>query len=196
MSDVPPVRQNIQIQAVQFTSAVSENLAQGLAQEQNFINYFQMMDKRFNFNGPYNSVSLPIIAADGMDPFEFNSQIIDVWLFCRVGGSSGYTEIDIEVAATPAGPWTSIFTTRPRIYFNAAALVAGSYVWVGNPNPTIVGPAYTPTPYVPPANTVQPVLNAAVTSLISAWSAIRCNLTSAQGGSVDGCGALVRYRPV
>ncbi len=196
MADVPPVRQNIPLPATQFTAAVSENLAQSLAQENNFINYFQTMSKRFNFNGPYGSVPLPIAAADGTENFEFNIQILDVWLVDRIGGTSGFNEIDIEYAATPAGPWTSIFTTTPRVSFNAAAVVPGSYVWVGNPDPTIVGPAYTPTPYVPPANTRQPVLNRSITDFISAWGAIRCNLTVAQGGSPDGLNVVVhsRYR--
>lgn len=191
MADVPPIRQNIPIPAVQFTAAVSENLAQSLAGENNFINYFQIMDKRFNFNGTYGGVPLPVTAADGLDVFEFNAQIIDVWLFVRAGGTSGNTTIDIELQTYPSGTWTSIFTTLPSINF-----AAGSYVWVGNPDPTLVGPAYTPTPYVPPGNTTQPVLNAGVVAAIPAWSAIRCNLTSAQGGVPDGCGVLLRYRPI
>jgi len=192
MSDLTPKRRNTQLEGCRFQSAVSENLAQTIAADNNFINYFQMMDKRFNFNGGYGSVALPITAADGLDVFEFNSQIIDVWLFVRVAGSSGTTGIDIEVADTPAGPWTSIFTTTPKI-----TSTAGSYVWVGAVNPSLVGPAYNPSPsYAPPVGTTQGVLNSSITNLITAWSAIRCNLSTAQGGSPDGCGVLIRYRPV
>ncbi len=193
MADINPVRKNIPLQGAQSLSAVSENLIQTLGAENNFINYFQVMDKRFNFNGLYGEApSYPIIAADGLDVFEFDSQIIDVWLFVRVAGSSGTTEIDIQVADTPAGPWVSIFTTTPKISFNA-----GSYTWVGAVNPSIVGSAYNPSPsYAAPSNTVAGVLNTAVTNARPKWSAMRCNLTTAQGGSPDGCGVLLRYRPI
>lgn len=192
MSDLVPRRRNTQVEGSRFLSAVSENLFQSVAADNNFINYFQMMDKRFNFNGNYATVALPIVAADGLDVFEFDSQIIDVWLFIRVAGSSGTTEIDLEVADTPAGPWTSIFTTTPKINY-----VAGDYVWVGSVNPSLVGSEYNPSPaYVAPANTTAGVLDSAVTDLRPAWSAMRCNLTTAQGGAPDGCGFLLRYRPI
>lgn len=192
MADIFPVRNNIPLQGAQTLSAVSENLIQALGGENNFINYFQIMDKRFNFNGNYGSAALPITAADGLDVFEFNSQIVDVWLFVRVPGASGTTEIDIEVAATPAGPWTSIFNVLPSISFNA-----GSYVWVGSVNPSLIGPQYNPSPsYSVPANTVAGVLNSSITNAIPAWSAIRCNLITGQSSTADGCGVLVRYRPI
>lgn len=192
MGDVVPERLNIQVPAVQFLAAVSENTQQTQGGTNNFINYFQHCDKRFNFNGDYSSAPLPIIAADGLDVFEFNSQIIDVWLAVRESGTGGTTEIDIEVSPTPGDPWVSIFTTTPKIQFNA-----GDYCWVGSVNAPLIGSEYNPAPaYVPPANTVQGVLNGAVTNLITAWSAVRCNLVNSQSGGPDGCFVLLRYRPV
>lgn len=192
MSDLVPRRRNAQVEGCRFQSAVSENLIQTVAADNNFQNYFQLMDKRFNFNGSYGSVSLPVIAADGLDVFEFDSQIIDIWMFVRIAGSSGTTEIDIQVENTPGSGWNSIFTTTPKINF-----AAGDYIWVGSVDPALVGSEYNPSPsYVPPANTTQGVLDLSITNLRPAWSGIRCNLVTAQGGAPDGCGLLMRYRPI
>jgi hypothetical protein len=201
MSDIVPLRSNIQLQSTQFRSAVSEYLAQSLGQMNNFISYFQHSEKQFFLNGDYSLVSTPQTESDGLVVFEFNAQIIDVWLFNYVAGSAGTTQVDILVSQTAAsanggsgtasGSWTSIFTTKPSISFNAS-----HPAWVGAVSPSLIGSQYSPSPsYSPPSNTVQPVLNASVTNLIPRWTAMRLDLITSQTHPQN-CGALVHYRPV
>lgn len=191
LNDVPPLRSNIPIPGVQFRAAVSEYLAQSLAGTMNFINYFQHSEKQFFLNGPYSlAPTVPQIGVDGLAVFEFNAQIIDVWMFNLVAGTSGSTSLDLQIATASGGSFTSIFTTLPAISWQA-----GNNTWVGTPNPALIGSAYTPPTYTPPLNTTQPVLNSALTNLIPAGTAIQCNLQSVQAGG-ENTGILVHYRPV
>ena len=192
MADVTPQRNNIPQAGAQFLSAVSENLVQAVAGETNFINYYQLDEKRFVANGNYSTAVLPFLGFDGMSPFEFKSQIVDAWLVICGAGSSGTTEVDIKLATTPGGTFTSIFTQTPTITWQA-----GSYTWVGCVTPAIVGTAYSPSPaYAPPANTRAGILNRTITDVIPAWSAIRADLLQAQQGSPFTCELVIRYRPV
>lgn len=192
MSDLIPVRNNVQTQGAQFLSAVSENLIQTMAGASNFNNYFNYGQKDFFFNGFYSTApSYPQYGVDGFEFTEFPTQIIDVWLFGQIAGSSGTTEVDIQVTPTSGGSWTSIFTTTPKISY-----LAGNDAFVGSVNPSIIGQQYTPSPpYVVPTNVTQGVLNAAVTTRIAAWSAMRCVLVQAQTGASNG-GCIIHYRNV
>jgi hypothetical protein len=193
MADVNPTRQNIPLPGTQFLAAVSEYIAQSMAGSVNFQNYFAHEEKQFFLNGQYNvGQTLPQLGVDGLAVFEFDAQIIDVWLFNLVAGSSGSTEIDIKVANTSGGSFSSIFTTKPAISY-----LAGNDAWVGSVDPSLIGPEYSPSPpYSPPSNTTQGVLDGSITNLIPAWSAIRCDLTAVQGGVPENCGILVHYRPI
>jgi hypothetical protein len=189
--DVVPLRQNIPIPGAQFLSAVSENLIQALAGENNFINYFQYEVKAFFLNGPYyNASPIPQQATDGLAIFEFNSQIIDVWMFNNVAGTSGATELDLLISTTSGGAFTSIFNVQPQITYQAP-----NYTWVGAPNPTLIGNQYNPPTYIVPSYTVQPVLNSSITNFIPAQSAIRCDLLSVMQGA-ENCGILIHWRPI
>lgn len=190
MADVTPLRQNIPLPGSQALGAVSENLIQSLAGTMNFINYFQHGKKEFPLNGPYSGAALPQTGVDGLQVFEFKSQILDVWMYNLVAGTSGTTELDVLVASAPGGTFSSIFTTTPKISWQA-----GNNVWVGVPNASLVGQQYTPPAYSAPANTTPPVLNAAVTNSIAAWSAIRADLKQAQAGGQN-CGIIIHFRPI
>ena len=189
MSDQAPTKLNMQIEGERFRSGVSESLIQGLGGNVNFQNYFQTIEKDYKLNGAYGFQALPL-TVDGLDVIEFNSQIIDVWLYNLTPGSSSFVEFDCEVITTPGGAGTSIFTTKPQIAFNAVA-----DCWVGVVNPSLVGPLYVPPTYTPPAHTVRPVLDLSVVNSIPAWSALKVSMTSAQQGARD-CGLLVRYRRI
>lgn len=192
MADVDPVRQNIPLPGTQFLGAVSEFIAQSMAGSVNFQNYFAHECKAFFMNGLYNvGQTLPQTGVDGLQIFEFNAQIIDVWAFNLVAGSSGSTTFDIKVATSSGGSFSSIFTTKPSISY-----LAGNNAYVGAVNPSLIGPEYSPSPsYSAPSNTTQAVLDSSVTNAIAAWSAIRCDFTAVQGGSPENCGVLVHYRP-
>lgn len=191
MADVTPARLNVPLPGTQFRAAVSEFIAQAMAGSVNFINYFQHSEKQFFLNGDYSVVATPQTGVDGLAVFEFDAQIIDVWMFNLVAGSAGTTELDIKLATASGGSFSSIFTTTPKIAFNA-----GNNAWVGAVNPSIIGPLYNPSPaYSPPAHTTQPVLDGSITNAIPAWSAIRCDLISTQTNP-ENCGILVHYRPI
>lgn len=190
MADVLPIRQTIPIPGSQYLSAVSENLVQSVAGLNNFLAYFQHSEKQFFLNGGYSLVAAPQTGVDGLAVFEFNAQIIDVWMFNMTAGTSGTTTLDCLVATSSGGTFSSIFTTTPSISYQA-----GNNVWVGAVNPTLIGNQYSPSPsYAAPANTTQPVLNATITNSIAAWSAIRVDMLAAQAGGQN-CGLLVHYRP-
>lgn len=188
MSDTTPLRSNMQIEGARFRSGVSEALLQGIEQNINFTNYFQTIEKDFKVNGNVGLLILPF-TVDGMDVIEFTSQIIDVWMYVMVPGASGSTEFDCQVSPSPGSSFVSIFTTKPRISYNAGV----SEVWVGVVNPALIGPDYSPPTYTPPPNTVRPVLDASVVNSIAAWSALKVIVTAKQAGSKN-CGLLIRYR--
>ena len=192
MADIVPVLNNPQVESVEFNAAVSENMLQTIAGAQTFLNYFTYAQKRFDINGLYSlAPSFPQYGVDGISVFEFNAQIIDVWLFNQIAGSSGSTTVDIQVMASPGGTWTSIFTTQPSISWQA-----GNDIWTGAVNPALIGSQYNPLPaYVPPPNTTAAVLNSVITDAIPAWTAMRCVLNSAQVGGQNS-GVILHFRNV
>lgn len=190
MADVSPIRTLVQFPGVQFNAAVSENMLQEIAEAQNFLSYFQYSEKRFVLDGPYSIVSDPQNAVDGLIIFEFQAQILDVWMWNMTAGSSGTTELDLKLATSVGGSFSSIFTTTPKISY-----LAGNNIWVGNPVSAIVGTQFTYPSYTPPANTTQPVLNRAITDVIPAFSALRLDKIQSQVGGQD-CGIVVHYRNV
>ena len=191
VNDISPLRSNIPLPGAQFRAAVSEYLAQSLGGTMNFINYFQHSEKQFFLNGPYSfSPVVPETGVDGAAVFEFNAQIIDVWMFNLLAGSSGSIQLDLQLFSSPGGTGNSIFTQQPAISY-----LAGNNCWVGCPNPALIGNQYSPGPYTPPLNTTPPILNSSLTNFIAAGSLITCNLQSVQQGGQN-AGILVHYRPI
>lgn len=176
---VTPARKIAYVLGAQFRSAVSEELIQRLAATNNFISLYQHSEKQFFLNGAYNLAPLPFLGADGLAFFQFNAQIIDVWMFIEQSGSSGTTELDIKTATTSGGAFTSIFATTPKI-----ANTAGDYSWTH-----VGGSAGT--------GLTVPVFTASAAAIsVTAGQALRCDLIQAQGGTPNGCGLLVHYQPV
>lgn len=177
MSDVPASKANIQVEESRFRYAVSESFAQKVGGSINFLNDFQHSEKQFFLNGRYWSIGT-LTGMDGMVFFQFNATIIDVWMFVQkqTGATGSFTEIDLKRATTEGGPFTSIFSTTPRI--NGTA---GDYIW------THVGASVT--------GTRAPVLS---TANVNAGDAIRCDLVATPTGSPpsgSGCGILIHYLP-
>lgn len=174
---ITPSRNDIFIEGAQFRSAISEDLVQRVGSSINFINAYQHSEKQFFLNGPYSAVAVPQIGSDGLVVFEFDAYIIDAWMFNMTAGSSGTTEIDLKIATTSGGAFTSIFSTTPKI-----AYTAGNNSWVGAP---------TGGGYSPPFGTTSPVFS---TRNISAYTAMRVDLIQAQTDGQN-CGIIVHYRP-
>jgi len=172
---VPPKRSLIYIDGAQFRSAVSEELIQRQGAVSNFISLYQHSEKQFFINGPYGIATVPATALDGLTFFQFDAEIIDVWAFHIISGSSGTTELDVKVA-TLGGSFASIFSTTPKFTSSAA-----NNSWVDSSGVVAPGTGVT-----------APVLS--ITN-VNAGQALRFDLLQKQGGDPQNCGIVIHYRP-
>lgn len=191
MAIVTGSRTLIYAPGAQFRSAVSENLIQRIGGMQNFIALYQHSEKQFFLNGPYSILTPPQTGVDGLAVFEFDATIFDVWMFNLVNGSAGTTELDIKIATSSGGAFTSIFSTTPKI-----TTAGGNNAWVGKP---IVydsnGVATADGTYVTPTGCTKPVLTGGGETLnVNKYSAIRLDILQAQTAA-ENCGLLIHYYP-
>ena len=173
MTDITPSRQIIQYEETRFRAAVSEATAQKIGGSINFFLENVYEQKSWFLNGQYNVLSIPFVGIDGMEFMFTNALLIDAFMFVRTAGSGGNTSLDLKYATTPGGSFTSIFSTPPSINYQA-----GNFTWVN------VGSS------VP--NTTAPVLG---TTLLTAGTAMRCDILSAQSGAALACGIVLRHQP-
>jgi len=173
MTDLSDERALIQTEETSFRFAVSESLAQKLGKSANFILNRNYQEKAFRINGGYNTLTLPFNQIDGYAFFQYNALILDAWLYVQTAGSGGTTELDIKLATSSGGAFSTIFSTTPKI---TSAAGNNKFIHVGS----VI------------ANTTAPVLS---TTNVDAGSAIRCDIIAAQTGTVDGCGLVIHYRP-
>lgn len=175
MSDLPESRVFIQTESVRFRSAVSESLLQTVGKMANFLGKRNHQEKQFFINGPYGIATVPATALDGLTFFQFDAEIIDVWAYNIIAGSSGTTEMDIKIADL-GGSFTSIFSTTPKF-----ASTASNNSWVDASGIVTPGTGVT-----------APVLS--VTN-VDAGQALRFDLITKQGGDPQNCGIVIHYRP-
>ncbi len=180
MSDITPARVNIQQEAVQYRTAISEALFSTVGGSINFINNSQYDTKPFFINGPYNITGVNETFVDGLYivPTGINIQIFDVAMFNITAGSGGITELDIKYATssgTAVGSYTSIFSTTPQISSGAAH---PAYVQTGSAVTSTRAPILTTTPL-----------------LLSAGDAFRVDFIQKQTGSPQNCGIVIYYQP-
>ena len=190
MAVVTPSRSLVYSQSATFRAAVSENLIQSIAGMQNFISLYQHSEKQFFLNGPYSIIAPPRTAMDGLAVFEFDATIIDVWMFNITAGSAGTTELDLKIATSSGGAFTSIFSVTPKI-----TSAAGSNAWVGNPSIWTSGTAVADGSYTVPTGCTQGVFTGAARTInVTKYTAIRLDILQAQTGGQN-CGLLVHYYP-
>lgn len=185
---VDPIRKLIFSAGVQFRTAVSEELAQRLGAQLNFHALKQYDVKEFFLNGRYNTRG-PQNTLDGLYIFPFDAEIINVGIFHTEPGVSGTTEIDLKIATTSGGSFTSIFTTTPK--FDSAA-VAGTFALCYDIATPVTGQTFTPG--TAPAGTTLGVMSS-VPFQVDAGDAIRIDLLQVMVGAPRGTGALVYFRP-
>lgn len=179
MSDIPSARNFLQIESARFRSAVSENLLQTMGGLANFLGKKTYQEKQYFINGPYSISPAPDFYVDGVCIFEFDSEIIDIWVFQSVPGTGGITEIDLKMATTSGGAFTSIFSTTPKL-----DSTSGSGVWMDSAG------------IVPPGTGMQqPIL---ATTSIPAGAAIRIDLLQKMTGvpATSQLSVLLQHRPV
>lgn len=179
MSDLSPERKNIQVEETRFKYAVSESWSQKIGKSINFINYYQHSEKQFFLNGRYAAIDLPMLGVDGLCIFNFNAEIFNAYAFNLEAGTGGTTELDIKRATTSGGSFTSIFSTTPKIAYNA-----GNFVWVG------IGETGTGLT-APVFSTVNDDGNVEV----NAGDAIRFDILTAQTTRPRSCGIILHYKP-
>lgn len=177
MTDLPDELNLIQVEAVRFRSAVSEDILQTMGKTSNFLANRIYEEKQFFLNGRYNITGGAVSSVDGMVFFQFAATILNVFAFSTVPGGSGTTELDIKRATTSGGAFTSIFTTTPK--FDSTS---GASVWVDANG--IVAPG---------TGVTAPVLDPSQVS-VNAGDALRVDLISAMNGFPENCGLIVIFK--
>ena len=157
-----------------YRAAVSEATIQKMGKMINFLGHRSYDTKAFFLNGRYGGASAQN-GVDGLYVFPFDCEIFNIYIFNNVAGSSGTLELDIKKSTDPAGAFTSIFSTTPKI-----TSAAGNFVWIG------VGETL--------AGATAPVLTSSTIS-VNAGDAVRIDLIQAQAGNAENCGLIVYHRP-
>lgn len=173
MAILPDVKRYIYDQEIKTRAAISEGTFSKIGSMVNFIGHRVYEKKQFFLNGRYRIFGSQN-GIDGLDFFEFDAEIFNVFMFNSVAGSSGTTELDLKIATASGGSFTSIFSTTPKIQSSA-----GNYAW------TSVGSS--------PSGTTAPVLAAGALT-IAAGTAIRLDCLQVQGGNPENCGLVIHYR--
>lgn len=181
MPIVPPARNNLFVEEVDYKSAVSEALMTRFAGQTNFLNQRHYYQKQFFLNGFYEG-AVGYAAVDGMEIFPFNAEIFDVGVFSIEKGISGTTELDIKIRTSSGGAATSIFSTTPKILSTAPD---STFFRIGETN----------------VSWVAPVLNSVIVSPIdgktvyevNAGSSVEINVVSAMDNARS-CGIILFCR--
>ena len=174
MAVVPALKKFIQDVEIKYKSAVSESTWYKIAGMINFIGHRVHQEKQFFLNGPYWVIADPQLGLDGLASFEFDCEIFNVIMFNLVAGSTGTTELDLKLATSPGGTFTSIFSTTPKISWTA---VNNAYIAVGG---TLTG-------------ATAPVLTGAAAT-VAAGSVLRLDKIQSMPDAQN-CGLIVHYRP-
>lgn len=175
--EIPPERKLLHQESFRYRGAVSEALLYALGAMCNFLNLRHIETKRFTVGGMYNLFTLPYNAVDGIHTFEFDSEIVNIWIYSLLKGTGGTTELDLKWKAKDSSTWQSIFVgaggVTPKVNSSAADYeVCG----IGNNKPGFVAPVPIKTQFV-------------------AGDAIRMDLISSMSGSPTGTGIILNYRP-
>lgn len=172
MSNLPSERLYIQTESVVTRAPVSENLMQTISGSVNaLLDQTFLMD--FRMNGHYAGFAGEQ-GFDGIVPFRKNCEIMEVFMYNDIPGSSGTTEVDILYTPSSANTWTSIFSQRPAIQSTAPSY---SYVGTNFPSGFCVQPIMTSTPFQ-----------------VVAGGALRFDVISTMAGSPKNMGIVIYFR--
>lgn len=175
---VPDLKKYIVGQEIVNGSSVSEATWRKIGGMINFLGHRMYLQKAFTINGNYGllpSIAYPVEAIDGLQFFEFDAEIFNVWVYNLVTGLSGITELDLKVKPKLSGSFTSIFSTTPKIGTTAPANV---FFEIGDVATGITAP----------------VLDGGAPYNVNAGDAIKLDLI---GPMIEGqhCGIVIHYRP-
>ena len=115
MSELLPVKENMEVEEMQAEAAASEGTMSKVGKNINFMNTFYAGPRQFKANGFYNDGNIPDTKIDGPVSLEADAEIflLSAWNF--TAGVSGTTEFDIICHPANGDPSYSIFTTTPKI---------------------------------------------------------------------------------
>jgi hypothetical protein len=123
--DVIAQRSIVQSESVAYASAVSEATANELAQNSNHQAKNQLVYVDFKFNNDLGAFETNLDYADGSFNCLRDFDIVGVYLNSGIIGTSGTLEIDIMRLAGPNSVPSSIFSTTPKLTYQA-----GSYAYL------------------------------------------------------------------
>lgn len=177
---IPEERTLIYPQETDYRSSVSQALLYKLGAMLNFLNKRHIETKRFQVNGNYGPAvigALPFLAIDGAEPFLFNAEIVNIFIWNRIKGSAGTTSLDLKWKAKGGVTWESVFAGAGGVLpsFGAAA---SNYDMCG------IGEAVTGFTAAKP-NKIQ----------FNSGDQLRMDLISSMTGNPNGAELIVFYRP-
>ena len=178
MAKVQPEKIDLFEQEIQSGSAASEDTMQRGAASVNFWNAFYEGQRGWFVNGPYALFTPPIIGIDGAYGCITDMEIYGFIMYNLVTGTSGNTELDVQVTPAVGAPY-SLFSTKPVINFQA-----------GN-NARMIINVFENQVVAQSSNTTLPVF---VTTQLNAGDLLTLNLNQAQPGA-ESCGLVLALRP-
>jgi hypothetical protein len=176
MANITPARRNVQIEEVQYKSAVSEATFSKLGGSINFINTYQYYQLYFGMGGNYGTSSLvPGNGIGSLEVFDQNAELVNVWVYSGTAGTSGTTTLDLKFAPVNSSTYTSIFSTTPSVTSAAASGV----FFDANSIATL------------PTGCTKPVLSK---TLFNAGDKIRCDISSIMAAASNFI-VIIHWRP-
>jgi len=175
---IPSIRKQLLLGQVETNRPVSEGILRDFGGQSNFINEFQTDIKEWKLNGSYG-VATGITFYDGVASFFFASEIVGIYFYNGVSGSSGTTDFDlIRLDATGASQG-SIFSTTPKI----ASSSSNEAIGIRN---------LTTGQDVAPTGVVLPIFSCTTFNAgESLYLTLNSSMTSAQN-----CGLTIFYKPI
>lgn len=173
MSQITPARNIIQNEETQYRAAVSEATLSRIGSTSNFISLYQHDKRDFYLNGFYGGVFTPYLGVDGLVVFEFPVELINVYIFSEISGTSGITELDVKWKPFTSGSYQSIFSTSPQALPAAASFDACG---IGDVKAGFVAPVLSKVNF-------------------DAKDILRLDLITAMQGGARGTGIIIHYRP-
>jgi hypothetical protein len=118
VSDVTPLKENVQVEQIEAGAAASESVMQIMAGSNNFWNTYYEGSRGWFLNGPYSTVPGIQTGVDGAIFCPSDMEIYCIGMYNLVAGSVGDIEFDVIRHKTDNTSAT-IFTTRPKIPFTS-----------------------------------------------------------------------------
>lgn len=175
MGLIADLKKLIYEEEVKYRAAVSESTWYKIGGTLNFLLNKNHQEKSFYLNGAYSGWTTPRTFADGLSVFAYDAEIFAITMYNLNAGSSGTTEIDLKLKPQLSGAFTSIFTTTPKITYQAGQ------AWVSTGDTINYCTA--------------PVLTSGASPLqVNKGDGICIDLISSQVGASN-CGLIVHFRP-